>query len=79
MKIKCRIVIEMDNKENAEAVQNALKLDNKGYIKSKIVGDKLIAETNCEDIGELLHTLDDYLACLSIAFDAVSIGVRKIE
>jgi hypothetical protein len=67
MKITCNIKISYDNSKEVDAILKSIEVDNQNYIKSEKIGKTL--ETNIEgnSISSLIHTLDDYLACVSIA------------
>jgi hypothetical protein len=59
--------LEFGTAEQARRVAKALEPDNDGFIRTKLKGRKLYAESDSSSIPALLHTLDDYLACLSVA------------
>jgi len=48
-------------------VARALEPDNEGFVRTRLDGGMLLAEAEARSIPALLHTLDDYLACLGIA------------
>lgn len=67
MKVKCKLSIDFDNAENANKVLKSVKVDDFDFVKSKIIKNKLEAEIKSNNVSSLLHTLDDYLACVSVA------------
>jgi tRNA threonylcarbamoyladenosine modification (KEOPS) complex Pcc1 subunit len=71
MKASCEIVLEFDDSESAKTVLKSIEVDDFDFVKSKIIGNKLEAEINSKSISSLLHTLDDYLACVSVAMKVV--------
>ena len=67
MEITCSLSIEYDSKINAEKVLQSVKVDDYKFVTSKIQDNTLEATIKSTSVPSLLHTLDDYLACLSIA------------
>jgi len=67
MKIKCNIIIEYDNENKAKTVIRSTKVDDFDFVKSKIHGNRLESTIKSKSISSLIHTLDDYLACISVA------------
>jgi len=67
MKVKCRILLEYASNEEAKRVEKSLKPDNENFISTRVNGNVLEAETDAESVLSILHTLDDFLACLSVA------------
>lgn len=67
MKASCEIIIEFDNKKNVENVLKSIEVDNFDFVKAKVNGKKLEANIQSGSVSSLLHTIDDYLACVSVA------------
>ena len=67
MDVACDIVIEFDDVESVKTVQKSIEVDNFDFVESKINGKKLEAQIKASSVSSLLHTLDDYLACVSVA------------
>ena len=67
MKSVARLTLTFDDAASAEAVAAAVALDDEGYIRTTRRGRTLIAEASAEGPMGLLRTLDDYLACISVA------------
>lgn len=67
MKVRCRLVLEYDDERIAEIVYKSVKVDDKDFVKSSLNGRRIIARTEAISINSLLHTLNDYLACISTA------------
>jgi tRNA threonylcarbamoyladenosine modification (KEOPS) complex Pcc1 subunit len=63
----CDIEIEFDDYSQVENVLKAVEVDDFDFIKSKLTDNKLKAHIESNSISSLLHTLDDYLACISVA------------
>jgi tRNA threonylcarbamoyladenosine modification (KEOPS) complex Pcc1 subunit len=71
MKASCDIKIEFENQEIVKTVLRSVNVDDFNFIKSNIYGKNLEAHIKSNSISSLLHTLDDYLACVSIASKVV--------
>jgi tRNA threonylcarbamoyladenosine modification (KEOPS) complex Pcc1 subunit len=69
---KCRLTLEFDSEKIAEKVHRSVEMDNLGYLVSKVSGNKIVAEVRSDSIKSLLHTLDDFLACTSVATKIVA-------
>jgi len=67
MKVTCDVVIEYDDAKKTENVSRSIEVDNLGFVESQINGRQLEAHIESKSISSLLHTLDDYLACVSVA------------
>lgn len=67
MKASCDVVIEFDDVEKVETVLRSIKVDDFNYVRSKADGKRLEAHIESSSVSSLLHTLDDYLACVSVA------------
>lgn len=67
MKATCDIKIEFENQNIVKTILHSVNVDDFNFIKSKISGKNLEAHIESNSISSLLHTLDDYLACVNIA------------
>ena len=67
MKATCDIKIEFENQNIVKTILRSVNVDDFNFIKSKISGKNLEAHIESNSISSLLHTLDDYLACVNIA------------
>jgi hypothetical protein len=67
MKISCDVEIDYENEEETKAILNSIEVDNLSYIQSKKKGKSLFTHIESNSISSLIHSLDDYLACVSIA------------
>ena len=67
MKARARITLTFDDPAAAEAVAASVSLDDDGYIRTTRSGRTIAADASAETATSLLHTLDDYLACISVA------------
>ncbi|KYK24127.1 hypothetical protein AYK21_01785 [Thermoplasmatales archaeon SG8-52-2] len=71
MDVSCEISIEFDDLKKAKTVLKSIKVDDFDFVKSKINNNRLEAEIMAKSISSLIHTLDDYLACISVAMKIV--------
>ena len=67
MKATCDIVIEYDDVKRVKTVLQSVKVDDFEFVKSQVDGKQLKAHIESKSVSSLLHTLDDYLACVSVA------------
>jgi len=67
MKISCNLSIEYDDSRKAEKILRSIKVDDFDFVTSKVHDKRLEAEIKSKSVSSLLHTLDDYLACISVA------------
>lgn len=67
MKAECDLIIEYDNASKTEKILRSIEVDNFDFVKSKLNGKKLEVYIKSKSISSLLHTLDDFLACVSVA------------
>lgn len=67
MRVRCKLELNYSDARFADIVYRSVKVDDERFVKSSLDGNKLIAEIESDSAGSLLHTLDDYLACISIA------------
>ena len=67
MKVSCKLSIDFGSNEKAENVFRSIKVDDFSFVSSKIKDKTLEAEINADSIASLLHTVDDYLACVTVA------------
>jgi tRNA threonylcarbamoyladenosine modification (KEOPS) complex Pcc1 subunit len=66
LKLATYLSFEYDSAEEAEILSKALKVDD-GWIKLKVLKNRIEAEVKSNSIPSLINTLDDFLACLSLA------------
>lgn len=71
MDVSCDIKIEFDDVEKARTVLKSIKVDDFDFVNSKINNNILEAVVKSKSISSLIHTLDDYLACISVAMKIV--------
>lgn len=71
-KVRCSLVLEFGSPLEAEKVHRSVELDNQGYIVTRVEGSAIHASISSSSLNSLLHTLDDFLACVSVAEKVVS-------
>ena len=64
--------MEFVTPDQAEHVHRSVELDNQGFVKTKLEGNTILAEIEAASLNSLLHTLDDFLSCTSVAEKIVS-------
>lgn len=67
MKVNCDIVISFSDAKKVKTVLKSIKVDDFDFVESKANGKRLEAKIKTNSISSLIHTLDDYLACVSVA------------
>ena len=70
--VKCRLTLEFGSGEEAEKVHRSVEMDNLGYLESHVDGTSIVADIESDSLKSLLHTLDDFMACTSVAAKIVS-------
>jgi tRNA threonylcarbamoyladenosine modification (KEOPS) complex Pcc1 subunit len=71
-RVRCTLVLEFASPAEAEKVHRSVELDNQGYVSTRVAGNAIYAEITSSSLNSLLHTLDDFLACASVAEKVVS-------
>ena len=71
MDVRCEVVIDFDDLKKAKTVLRSIRVDDFDFVKSKISNNRLEASIKAKSISSLIHTLDDYLACISVAMKIV--------
>ncbi len=66
-KVSCEIRLEFTSPEVADKVHRSVVLDNQGYIESRVSESAIVARVEAESLRSLLHTLDDFMACVAVA------------
>ena len=67
MKVECKLSIDFKTNDEVKKIVKSIKVDDFDFVKTNVSGKTLVAEINSNSISSLLHTLDDYLACVSVA------------
>ncbi|MDG6220772.1 MAG: KEOPS complex subunit Pcc1 [Candidatus Thermoplasmatota archaeon] len=67
MRAKCWLQLEYGTEEEAERMLRSVNVDDEGYISTKRAKTTLLVDSEASSLDSLMHTLNDYLACLSAA------------
>jgi hypothetical protein len=67
MKINCEVIIKCEGERKINDIMKSVDVDNYNFVKTKKKGNSLIAEIDSTSISSMIHTLDDYLACITVA------------
>ncbi len=67
MKASCEVSVMYETSKQANLVLQAIEVDNLDFVQTTIIGTSLHARIESISVSSLLHTLDDYLACVSVA------------
>lgn len=67
MKASCNLEINLKDKNKAKKAFESIKVDDFDFVESKVENSTITAHIKSGSISSLLHTLDDYLSCLSVA------------
>ena len=67
MNIDCEIILTYESEKQAAQIQQALSIDDGSFVSSRVLDNKLLATIKSETLSSFLHTLDDYLACVTVA------------
>jgi tRNA threonylcarbamoyladenosine modification (KEOPS) complex Pcc1 subunit len=72
MKVLCTVTLEFESAKKAKKILQSIQADDQGFVKSTTKGKTLQAVVESTSVPSLIHTLDDYLACISVADDIVN-------
>ena len=67
--ITARLVLNYESEEMAKNILGSIEVDNYNFVKCERNGKRIVCEANSRNVGSLLHTLDDLLACVITAED----------
>ena len=67
MKTRAQLILEFRDAATAKAVAEAVSPDDEGFIRTTRTARTIEAKASADGPLSLLHTLDDYLACVSVA------------
>jgi len=73
MRLKVVMTFDYSSAKEAKAVSEALEPDNEGFVKTTVEGKNMKAVATAQTAESLRHTIDDFLACLKVAEEAVGI------
>ena len=67
MTVTCTFTLEYDTPGEAKAIAAALQPDSQGYLDIEVDDCIVTAITQAETVPSMLHTINDFLSCLSVA------------
>ena len=67
MDVTCTLEFIYPNEEKAKRILRTVDVDNYGYVEAVVDGCKIVSRIQAKSLKSLLHTLDDYLSCITIA------------
>jgi aspartokinase-like uncharacterized kinase len=67
MEVTCTLEFVYPDEKKAQHILRTVDVDNYGYVEAVVEGSKLISKIEAKNLKSLLHTLDDYLSCITIA------------
>jgi tRNA threonylcarbamoyladenosine modification (KEOPS) complex Pcc1 subunit len=65
--VHCRLEFTYPDEDTARKVLKAVELENYPYVEARVEGSTLVSEARADTVDSLVHTLEDYLACISVA------------
>ena len=68
--IELEIKIECGDEKKAKIINDSIKVDNEGYVKSYVRKKYVIAKMKGDALS-LLHTFNDFISCLQLSFELV--------
>jgi tRNA threonylcarbamoyladenosine modification (KEOPS) complex Pcc1 subunit len=71
-RVRCELVLRFPSRDCADKVFHAVEQDNSGYVDAKQEDETIVASIEAATLKSLLHTLDDFLSCVSVAERIVS-------
>ncbi len=69
MTISCDIIFDYESDEKARMIKESLSPDNEEYICVTQQENKLVCTAKADTPMQLLHTLDDFMSCITVAED----------
>jgi tRNA threonylcarbamoyladenosine modification (KEOPS) complex Pcc1 subunit len=67
MTVTCTFTLEYDTPEEAKEIAAALQPDSQGYLNIEVNGSTVTAIAQAKTVPSMLHTINDFLSCLSVA------------
>ena len=71
MTVLCRIELDYGSEAEAIAVMEAISPDNAPYAEAVRDGSKVTVTSRSQTCPQMLHTMEDLLACVRVAEEAV--------
>ena len=74
--ISLTIRAEYPDERAARSVMEAVRPDNGSFVESSLEGRVLVLRMEASSAGTLRNTMDDLMACIKAAEDAIDAGLR---
>ncbi len=71
MELTCTLNLEFDDEATASAIAGAVKIDDGDFVETVVDNNMVRATVKADKIPSLLHTLEDYLACINVAINSL--------
>lgn len=71
MAVEVTIELDYESEADAEAVLAAISPDNAPYAEAERAGRKVVVRASSRTSAQMLHTMEDLLACVKVAEEAV--------
>ncbi len=68
----CTLELRFRSESEAVKVHKSVEQDNEGYLESEVCGEVIRAKITAGSLKSALHTLDDFMSCISVAEKIVS-------
>jgi hypothetical protein len=67
MKFTCTLHFKYNDPAEALTVVRSVQVDNYTYVKTEVNNEEIVSKIESKTLASMLHTLDDYLSCISLA------------
>lgn len=67
MKVSCELEFRYGSEKTSTAVAGAVSVDDYSFVDTCVEGNKIKAVISADSVMSLVHTLEDYLSCISVA------------
>lgn len=77
MDVSCSLRFAFRSKEEAESVLEAIRTDDEEFVNTRLDGSTVVSDIAAKSIPSLMHTLDDYLSCFTVAEEIIAERSRR--
>ena len=78
-RVQAELILAYESPRLARIVRDAVTVDDPGHITSVLKDRRLIARGNGRSVSSIRQTLDDFLACVSVAEETARISQRQTK
>ena len=79
MKIQCTFILKYRDRNTALKIRDSLEVDNYKFVETKLENGTLVTIIKSDSIMSLLHTIEDYLSCLTTAECIIDQTLKNLE